>query len=169
MEQCQEELLRKKNLIIQKLRSTKTSLSDFIKNDPILWDEKCFSFDLSSHATLLLKADILVLDPTKYAVDEIEDLSNKMNKPIQIFVTILDGLKRTIVLNVKRSNTFKKLKDMIQEKEGIPSDQQLLNFNGKPLKDGLTLHDYKINKELTIEMVRRSQLIFIFSKNYFSE
>ena len=65
MKQCREELLRKKNQIIQKIRSTKTSMSDMIKTDPRVWDDECFHFDLNSQANILLKADIFVQDPVQ--------------------------------------------------------------------------------------------------------
>ena len=192
MKQCQEELLRKKNSIIQKLQSTKISMLDAIKTDPSSWDETCFNFEFNSKATLLLKADIFVKGPAQRAgnrdfddteakkkttkeedraeagelenlietmkvrnerrkAKEKQDQEKIMSKSMQIFVKI-QNLNKTITLEVKLSDTIGDLKAKIQDKEGISSDEQRPIYIDKPLRNEITLYDYNINKERTLEL-----------------
>ncbi|PWA34622.1 hypothetical protein CTI12_AA258120 [Artemisia annua] len=72
---------------------------------------------------------------------------------LQIYVLIVDTGK-TVHLEVESSDTINNVKTMIQDKEDIPVNKQILFLPQKQLEDNSTLSDYCIWNESTIHLLQ---------------
>ena len=86
----------------------------------------------------------------------------KLRGGMQILVETQDidvetQARKVFALEVESTNTIESVKAKIQEKEGIPPDQQQLMFIDELLEDGRTLADYDNNMEFQLHLYRRGE------------
>ena len=85
--------------------------------------------------------------------DKIDIFPKKLSNVFEIFVKTLTG--KVFTISVQSNYSVQLVKEIIQDKEGIPPDQQRLIFAGMQLMNECTIGVYGIKKESMIHLVLR--------------
>ena len=106
-------------------------------------------------------SDHLMLSHYNIQDRSILHLAQRRPPGMQIFIDV----EKKITLKFDQSDSIKKVKEKIQEKEGIRPDQQTLVYAGKQLQDEVTLRDYNIQNTSSLHLIHLMQ-IYVHGLNF---
>lgn len=107
-----------------------------------------FSVSTSSMSSRFSSKVLTNLDK-KLKLKKLTSISGGM----QVFVKTLTG--KTISVDCEPDESIESLKAKINEKEGIPPEEQRIIFGGKQLDSLKSLSDYDIEEDSTVHLVLR--------------
>ena len=94
-------------------------------------------------------------DEKKAGLDVVLEPPKEMNVVLKhVFVKTLTG-KTITLFDMNASTTIVEVKRKIQDESGVPPDQQIIKFAGKPLEDNRTLFSHGIKNEYTLHLILR--------------
>jgi ubiquitin len=92
-------------------------------------------------------------DPIPHSAARAPVRSGSCDGKIQVFVKTLTGI--IITLDMEITDTVAMMKQRIQDKQGVPIDQQRLIYCAKQLQDTRSLSDYNIRHLSSIHLILR--------------
>jgi len=102
--------------------------------------------EISMNTAMLKEANNTAIKPK-------EENSYYDNNSMLIIIKTLPG--KEFELYVNPNDTIEQVKKEVEDKEGIPPDQQRLIFGGMSLEDKMTLADYNIKDQSTLHLLIR--------------
>ena len=73
--------------------------------------------------------------------------------PPAMLIKVKNLAGREIEIDIEPTDTIERIKERVEEKEGIPPPQQRLIFGGRALSDEKTAADYNITAGMTLHLV----------------
>lgn len=102
-----------------------------------------------------VKEEFSIVRQPLYSSRDNAAIAAKSAKTTRFHVIVNTLTGRDILIYTSPSDTVDKLKSLVQDKEGIPPDQQRMIHRGRQIEDGRTLQDYNITTRARVHLVLR--------------